>query len=63
MVDYDTTCLLFDLKILTLELNRFFLWKSSLAFKSSQHVQHSHLHHTGATALISKSSINVTQGY
>lgn len=29
LVDYDTTCLRFNLKILTLELNRFFFWKSS----------------------------------
>lgn len=32
-VDYEISCLLFDLKFLTLEFNRFFFWKSSLAFK------------------------------
>lgn len=53
---------LFPIRIvLTLKFNSFSSWKSSLTFKYSQHFQNSPLHHTGVTALIFKSSINVTQ--
>lgn len=53
--------LLLPYKYLTLEFNSFSFRKSSLTFKYSQHFQNSPLHHTRVTALIFKSSANVTQ--